>query len=150
MDQGWMEQRKNDRISATANVTYRVLDHWEKEGVLNFPRYSATTIVQLPQLAKKFHTYHAVLKDISEGGVSIMGAHKFTVGDWIEISILPPKYDTPVTMLDEVKWVRPLSQLGKEINAAGVSILALDSVSMNHLGRFLLTERIRLQAEKSG
>ena len=144
-----MEKRQQDWISTTANVTYRILDHWEKEDVLNFPRYSATTIVQLPQLAKKFHTYHAVMKDISEGGVSITGDQKFTVGDWIEISILPPTYDTPVTMLAEVKWVTSLSQSSKEFNAAGVSTLALDRESMDHLSRFLLMERKCLQEEKS-
>jgi Tfp pilus assembly protein PilZ len=149
MDQGWMEKRQQDRISATANVTYRILDLREKEDILNYPCYSATTIIQLPQLAKKFHSYHAVMKDISEGGLSITGEQKFAVGDWLEISILPPKYDTPVTMLAEVKWVRSLSQSSKELNVAGVSTLALDRVSMDHLSRFLLMERKRLQEEKS-
>jgi hypothetical protein len=149
MDQGWMEKRQQDRISATANVTYRILDPGEKEQVLSFPRYSATTIIQLPQLAKKIHSYNAVMKDISEGGLCITGEQKFTVGDWLEISILPPKYDTPVMMLAEVKWVRSLSQSNKELNTAGVSTLALDKESMDHLNQFLLMERKRLQEEKS-
>jgi hypothetical protein len=89
------------------------------------------------------------MKDISEGGLSITGEQKFAVGDWLEISILPPKYDTPVTMLAEVKWVRSLSQSSKELNVAGVSTLALDRMSMDHLSRFLLMERKRLQEEKS-
>ena len=145
-----MEQRQHDRVSATATVTYRILEPWEKEETLNFPRYSKTTIVQLPQLAQKIHAYHAVMKDISEGGLCITGEQNFTVGEWIEISILPPKYDTPVAMLAEVKWTRLSSQQGKALNTAGVSILALDSVSMDHLSRFLLTERIRKQNENNG
>jgi hypothetical protein len=150
MESGRMEQRQHERVSAIANVTYRILEPGEKEGILDFPRYSKTTIIQLPQLAKKFHAYHAVMKDISEGGLCITGVLKCVVGEWLEISILPPKYDTPVTMLAEVKWTKTVSQSGKELNAAGVSTLALDSVSMDHLSRFLLAERKRLQEEKGG
>jgi hypothetical protein len=148
MDKGWMEQRQRDRIAATANVTYRILDPEEKANALNFPRYSETSIVQLPHLAQKFHSYHAVMKDISEGGLSITGEKKLNVGEWVEISILPPKYITPVTMLAEVRWAKSFSQLGKELNTSGVMILALDSVSMDRLSRFLLSEKVRRDNEK--
>ena len=147
MEKGWIEQRRHDRISATANITYRVLEAEEKQAALQIPRYSETTIVHLPHLAKKFHSYHAVLKDISEGGLSITGDQKFNVGEWIEVSILPPKYASPVTMLAEIRWTRSFTQMGKEQNSAGVIILALDSVSMNQLSRFLLSEKIRRDNE---
>ncbi len=145
-----MEQRQRERISATANVTYRILEPDEKINALNFPRYSETSIVQLPHLAEKFHSYHAVMKDISEGGLSITGEKKLSVGEWVEISVLPPKYVAPVTMLAEVKWTRSFSQLGKELSTAGVMILALDSVSMDNFSRFLLSEKIRRDNEKRG
>jgi hypothetical protein len=147
MEKGWMEQRQHNRIPATANVTYRILEPSEKENILHFPRYSQTSIVQLPHLAEKFHSYHAVMKDISEGGLSISGERKFIVGEWVEISILPPKYITPVTMLAEVKWVRAFSRLGKELHTAGVLTLALDSESMDRLSRFLLEEKVRKENE---
>ncbi len=149
VEKGRMEQRQHNRVAATATVTYRILDSGEKDIALDFPRYSETSIVQLPHLAKKFHSYHAVMKDISAGGLSIAGEQKFIIGDWVEISIQPPKYVAPVTMLAEIRWVRPLSQGGKDLHSAGVQILALDSESMDRFSRFLLSEKIRKDNEKS-
>ena len=142
-EKGWMEQRRHDRIAATVNVTYRILDADEKEEALSFPRYSETSVIHLPQLAQKFHSYHAVTKDISEGGLSITGEQKFSIGEWVEISILPPKYITPVTRLAEVKWIRSYNQVGKAYFTAGVITLALDSESMDRLSKFLLAEKVK-------
>ncbi|HXL73234.1 MAG TPA: PilZ domain-containing protein [bacterium] len=147
-EKGRMEQRQHHRVAATAIVTYRIMGSDEKENALDFPRYSETSIVQLPHLAKKFHSYHAVMKDISAGGLSVTGEQKFTEGDWVEVSMQPPKYASPVTMLAEVKWVKPISQMGKELYFAGIQILALDSDSMDRFSRFLLSEKIRMDNEK--
>jgi hypothetical protein len=89
------------------------------------------------------------MKDISEGGLAVTGEYKFTVGDWVEVSIMPPKYGTQVTLLAEVKWAKSFTQDGKEMNTAGFMILALDNVSMEQLGRYILAERNRLQVEKN-
>ncbi len=67
VEKGWMEQRRHGRTAATVNVTYRLLEPFEKENALDSPCYSETSMVQLPDLAKKFHSYHVVAKDISEG-----------------------------------------------------------------------------------
>jgi c-di-GMP-binding flagellar brake protein YcgR len=149
VEKGWLEQRRHERVSATVSVTYRVLNAAEKEGALQQPRYSETTADQLPRLAKKFHVYHAVTRDISEGGLSITGTHSFTVGEQLEIEIRPPQYSVPVTMLAEVKRSSSYSQMGKTFYTAGVSILALDGDSMSRLSRFLLSEKIRGDNEKS-
>ena len=150
VEKGWMEQRRHERVSATVNITYRVLNVEEKVYVLNYPRYKDTSVIHLPKLAKKFHSYHAVTKDISEGGLSITGPIPFRVGEWVEVSILPPKYITPVVMLAEVKWIKSYNQLGKAYHNAGVVVLALDSDSMDSLSRYLLSEKIRQDNENKG
>ncbi len=147
VEKGWMEQRRHERVAATVNVTYRVLGDEERTKVLHYPRYKDTGIIHLPQLAQKFHSYHAVTKDISEGGLSITGEYAFKVGEWVEVSILPPKYITPVTMLAEVKWIRSFNQVGKSYYSAGVLVLALDSDSMDQLSKYLLSEKIRQDNE---
>jgi PilZ domain len=149
VEKGWMEQRRQDRISATVNVTYRILEADEKLNILQMPRYSETSVNHLPRLAQKFHSYHAVTKDISEGGLSITGEQQFIAGEWVEVSILPPKYITPVTMLAEMKWARSFTQVGKPYYTAGVKILALDSESMDQLSKFLLTEKIKRDNESN-
>ena len=144
---GWIEQRNKERVSATLKVTYRLLSADEKTEALNNPRYSETTAKQLPQLSKKFHVYHAVTKDISEGGLAITGTHDFIIGDWAEISFQPPQYNVPVIVLAEVKWRRELTQSGSTFYMAGVSILAVDRDSMDRLSCFLLEEKVRKEKE---
>jgi hypothetical protein len=149
-EKGWMEQRRHERVSATVNITYRVLNVEEKVNVLNYPRYKDTGVIHLPKLAKKFHSYHAVTKDISEGGLSITGPNPFKIGEWVEVSMQPPKYKTPVVMLAEVKWIKSYTQMGKAYYNAGVVVLALDSDSMDSLSRYLLSEKIRMDNENKG
>ena len=150
VQKGWMEQRRHERVSATLTVSYRVLGADETKDALNQPKYNETQAEHLPQLSKKSHAYHAVTKDISEGGLSIVGEHPFAVGERVEISLQLPQYSMPVTMLAEVKQSSSYTQLGKVIYTAGVSILALDKEEMNRLGRYLLAEKIKQRNEKSG
>lgn len=145
---GWMEQRRHERVSATLHITYRVLGAEEKDQALSQSKYSETTAEHLPHLSKKFHAYHAVTKDISEGGLSITGEHPFNEGDKVELSIQLPQYNVPITILAEVKRCVSYVQLGKTIYSAGVSILALDKDDMNRLGRYLLAEKVRQRNEK--
>ncbi len=150
VQKGWMEQRRHERVSATLSVTYRVLGADETKDVLNLPQYSETQAEHLPHLAKKSHAYHAITKDISEGGLSIVGEHPFVLGDKVEISIQLPQFAIPVTMLTEVKRSSSYTQMGKVIYTAGVSILALDKQEMNRLSRYLLAEKIQQQNNKNG
>jgi Tfp pilus assembly protein PilZ len=145
---GWMGQRNQERVSATLKVTYRILSADEKDDVLNQPRYTETTAEQLPDLSKKFHAYHAVTKDISEGGLAITGDYAFSVGEKLEISLHIPQFKVPVIALAEVRWSKPFTQLGVTYYTAGISILALDKDSMDRLSLFLLSEKVRLQNEK--
>ncbi len=145
---GWMEQRRQERVSATLRVSYRVLDAAEKMGALDQPRYSQTTAEHLPDLSQKFNVYHAVTKDISEGGLAISGEHPFALGEHVEISLQLPQYKVPVTFLAEVKRSSSFFELGKTMYNAGVLILALDRDGMDRLSRYLLSEKLRQQASK--
>lgn len=148
MQKGWMEQRRYERIAATLKVSYRVLDAEEKNGILQQPRYSQTTADQLPYLSQKFHAYHAVTRDISEGGLSISGEHPFSEGDHVEISLQLPQYNVAVTLLAEVARSSSFFDLGKTMYNAGVKILALNREDMDRLMMYLLSEKLRQQAIK--
>lgn len=148
MQKGWMEQRRHERVAATLKISYRVLDSQEKDGILQQPRYNQTTAEQLPQLAQKFHAYHAVTKDISEGGLSVSGEHPFTQGEHVEISLQLPQYNVAVTILAEVMRATSFFELGKTMYSAGVKILALNREDMDRLMKYLLSEKLRQQATK--
>lgn len=148
VQKGWMEQRRHERVAATLKVSYRVLGDGEKKDVLQQPRYSQTTADQLPQLSQKFHAYHAVTRDISEGGLSIAGEHPFTPGDHVEVAVQLPQYNVPITFLTEVARTTSYFELGKTMYNAGVKILALNREDMDRFMKFLLSEKLRQQMSK--
>ncbi len=148
IQKGWMEQRRFERVAATLKISYRILDDSEKDGAINLPRYSQTKAEHLPHLSQKFQVYHAVTRDISEGGLSINGEKPFTVGQHVEISIVLPQYNVPVTFLTEVMRAGSFFELGKTMYNAGVKILALNREDMDRLMKYVLSEKLRQQAGK--
>lgn len=148
VQKGWMEQRRHERVAATLKVSYRVLDEVEKKDILQHPRYSQTKAEHLPHLAKKFNAYHAVTRDISEGGLCITGEHPFAPGEHLEISVLLPQYNMPVTILAEVARSTSFFELGKNMFNAGVKILALNREDMDRFMKYILSEKLRQQSLK--
>src|SRR5581483_8560981 len=145
IQKGWMEQRRHERVAATLKISYRVLDEQEKNGALNLPRYNQTKAEHLPSLSQKFHVYHAVTRDISEGGLSVMGEAPFQNGQHIEVSILLPQYNVPITFLTEVMRAGSYFELGKTMYNAGVKILALNREDMDRLMKYVLAEKLKQQ-----
>jgi hypothetical protein len=148
IQQGWMEQRRHERVAASLKISYRILDDTEKSGTINEPRYNQTKAEHLPHLSQKFHVYHAVTRDISEGGLSISGELPFAQGQHVELSIMLPQYKVPVTFLTEVMRCGSFFELGKTMYSAGVKILALNREDMDRLMKYVLSEKLRQQAGK--
>jgi len=148
IEKGWMEQRKHERIATTMKVSYRILDEVEKTMKLDHPSYQQTTADKLPQLAQKSHAYHAITRDISEGGLSLMGERPFTNGTHVEVSLQLPQYKGPLTVLAVVARAGSFFELGKTVYSAGLKLVALNSEDMKRLSHFLLAEKLRQQASK--
>lgn len=150
VQKGWMEQRNFERVAATLKVSYRILEETEKKEALEHSRYNQTMADQLPNLAERFHVYHAVTQDISQGGLSIMGERPFNIGNHVEIYLQLPQYKVQITLLAEVSRANSFFQLGKTMYSAGVKLIALNREDMVRLEKFLLGEKLRLQANKKG
>ncbi len=148
IQKGWMEQRRHERVAATLKISYRILDDNEKAGTINQPRYNQTKAEHLPHLSQKFQVYHAVTRDISEGGLSISGEKPFAQGQHVELSIVLPQYNVQVTFLTEVMRSGSFFELGKTMYNAGVKILALNREDMDRLMKYVLSEKLRQQASK--
>ncbi len=146
IERGWMEQRRHERIATTLKVSYRLLDEKEKAASLDHPHYQQTTAEKLPQLAQKSHAYHAVTRDISEGGLSIMGERPFVDGSHVEVHLQLPQYKGPLKILAVVSRASSFFELGKTVYSAGLKLVALNSDDMKRLGNFLLAEKLRQQA----
>lgn len=149
IQKGWMEQRKFERVAATLNMSYRVLGDTEKKEALEHSKYSETKAEHLPYLSQKFHVYHAITRDISEGGLSIMGEHPFTEGNHVEIFIQLPPHNSRLTLLAEVARASSFFELGKTMYSAGVKLIALNREDVVRLEKFLLAEKLRQQFKKT-
>ena len=99
---GWVEKRQFERIVATLKVDYRLVDSKDSKKTLEHTHYKLTRAEHLPELSKKSPLYHAVTKDISLGGLSLLGQDPFEMGGVVEIGLHLPKYKT--TLKFWPKW----------------------------------------------
>lgn len=146
IQKGYMEQRKFERIAATLKISYRVLEEAEKAQTLTQPRYTQTTAEQLPMLAQKFNVYHAITKDISEGGLSVMGENPFPEAAYVELYLQLPQYNVLLTVLAQVCRTSSFFETGKTMYSAGVKIVAINRDDVVRLERYLLAAKLKQRA----
>jgi len=141
---GWIEKRQFERIDASVKVTYCLLPKSELVATLSNPAYRDSTTDQLPALSKKSAIVHAVTRDISMGGMSLVGQEAFPDDTALEIHLYLPSYPAPITLLAEV--VRAGSESGGSNGStyrAGLKILAINKQDVIRLDKFLLAEKLR-------
>jgi c-di-GMP-binding flagellar brake protein YcgR len=143
---GWMEKRQYERIDASVKVTYSLVPKAELGAILAHSSYSESTVDRLPELSKKSAIIHAVTRDISVGGMSLVGQEAFSADSALEIHLYLPSYPTPITLLAEV--VRVQAEIGGSSGStyrAGIKILAINRKDVTRLDKYLLAEKLRLQ-----
>jgi len=141
---GWMEKRQAERIDASVKISYSVVSKEDLVQTLANPSYRETTTDQLPELSKKSVTLHAVTRDLSTGGMSILGQEPFPENSAVEIHLYLPGYPVPLTLLAEVVRVDLASSgSGGTTYRAGLKLLAINRRDVAHLDKFLLAEKIR-------
>jgi len=144
---GWMEKRQFERIDASIKVTYCLIPKADLVTTLSNPDYRASTSDQLPELSKKSVVVHAVTRDISMGGMSLVGQEAFPEDMALEIHLYLPTYPAPITLIAEV--IRALGESGGSAGStyrAGIKILAINRKDVARLDKYLLAEKIRKQA----
>lgn len=141
---GWMEKRQFERIDASIKVTYCLVPKTELVKILSDPAYRESSADHLPELSKKSVTMHAVTRDLSMGGMSLVGQEAFPEDSALEIHLYLPGYPAPITLIAEV--VRALSESSGSNGStfrAGIKILAINRQDVMRLDKFLLAEKIR-------
>lgn len=139
-----MEKRQFERIDATIKVTYCLVPKAELVQILSDPSYRESSADHLPELSKKSVTLHAMTRDISMGGMSLVGEHAFPADSALQIHLYLPGYPAPITLIAEV--VRTQSENSASSGAthrAGIKILAVNRKDVVHLDKYLLAEKIR-------
>jgi PilZ domain len=141
---GWMEKRQFERIDASVKVTYCIVPKEELVGILSDPAYRESSTDHLPDLSRKSAVVHAVTRDISMGGMSLVGQQSFPPDSALEIHLHLPGYPAPLTLIAEV--VRAQSESPGSSGStyrAGIKILAINRKDVVRLDKYLLAEKIR-------
>jgi c-di-GMP-binding flagellar brake protein YcgR len=144
-----MEKRQFERIDASVKVTYALIPKAQLVSTLSEPAYRDSSTDHLPDLSKKSATVHAVTRDISMGGMSLVGEAAFPEDMALEIHLYLPTYPAPLTLIAEV--VRAQSESSGSNGStyrAGIKILAINKQDVMRLDKYLLAERIRQRGLK--
>ncbi len=144
-----MEKRQFERIDASVKVTYALIPKAQLVSTLSDPAYRDSSTDHLPDLSKKSATVHAVTRDISMGGMSLVGEMAFPEDMAVEIHLYLPTYPVPLTMIAEV--IRAQSESSGSNGStfrAGIKILAINKQDVMRLDKYLLAERIRQRGLK--
>jgi hypothetical protein len=143
---GWMEKRQFERIDASVKVTYCLIPKADLVTTLSDPAYRESAADQLPELSKKSAIVHAVTRDLSLGGMSLVGQQAFPPDTALEIHLYLPTYPAPLTLIAEV--IRYEAESGGSLGStfrAGIKILAINRKDVVRLDKYLLAEKIRLR-----
>ena len=144
-----MEKRQFERIDASVKVTYALIPKAQLVSTLSDPAYRDSSTDHLPDLSKKSATVQAVTRDISMGGMSLVGEMAFPEDMAVEIHLYLPTYPVPLTMIAEV--IRAQSESSGSNGStfrAGIKILAINKQDVMRLDKYLLAERIRQRGLK--
>lgn len=142
---GWMEKRQFERIDASVKVTYALIPKADLVSTLSNPAYRESMTDHLPELSKKSATVHAVTRDLSLGGMSLVGQQDFPGDSALEIQLYLPTYPAPLTLIAEVIRTQVEGSGSGTTYRAGIKILAINRKDVTRLDKYLLAEKIRKQ-----
>lgn len=140
---GWMEKRQFERIAATVKITFRLVSKEEVVMMLNHPHYKDSTADQLPELAEKSTVFHAVTRDVSLGGMAVVGEQPFPEGSAVAIHLHLPGYPNPVTLMAEVISNQEISSMKGSQYRAGIKILAINRADVTRMEKYMLVEKLK-------
>ncbi len=144
-----MEKRQFERIDASIKVTYCLIPKAELVQILSDPSYRESSADHLPELSKKSATFHAVTRDISMGGMALVGEQAFPADSALQIHLYLPGYPTPITLIAEVVRAQvDANGSNGTTYRAGIKILAVNRKDVVHLDKYLLAEKIRQRGAK--
>jgi hypothetical protein len=135
---GWVEKRQHERIVATVKVDYRLVDPKDSKTVLDHVDYKTTTVDHLPALSHKSSLYHAVTKDISMGGLALLGEQDFPIGTVVEIGLHLPRYQSVLKFLAKIVRSESFIEMGRTIHRAGVQTIAINQDDLHKIEKYLI------------
>jgi len=139
---GWVEKRQHERVLTSLKVEYRLIEGNPKK-ILKHEHYSDTGLDQVLTLAAKSPVHQAVTKDISVGGMALVGEQGFPVGSIVEVGLQLPHYKTQLKFLAEVMRSESFVEMQRTFFRSGLKILAINKADIDHISRYLHIKKLQ-------
>lgn len=134
----WVERRKFNRVAVSLEVTYVIATKKSAKGTTYSERVATDPLLPL---SKRLKVGKTIIKDLSEGGLCIIGDEAFTKGQRLALFVQFPQANDPITILAEVRSCRSTTQSAKTSYKAGLRIVDLDLEEMAQLMDYLFSQR---------
>lgn len=139
---GWVEKRKHERVISSLKVQFRLLEG-DARKVLKQSSYSKTTMDQIGAFAAKSPVFQAVTRDLSLGGMALVGDQPFPRGGVVEVGLHLPHFKTVLKFAAEVVRSESFTEMHRTLHRAGLRILAINQEDLDHIGRYLHIKKLQ-------
>jgi c-di-GMP-binding flagellar brake protein YcgR len=146
-NKGTIEQRTFERLVATLQIKYYVVDDKYAEQLKTEAAYKDTTMEQLMAVQRPSTVLQGVTENISSGGLSLVSEVPMAMGTHVVCDITMPNLPRPLRALAEV--VRTDSKDGRIVDRTaqtykvGLKIIAINKDDLTRIENFIIEEKIK-------
>jgi hypothetical protein len=146
-NKGIIEQRKFERLVATLQIKYYVVDDKYAEQLKSESAYKDSTLEKLMAVQRPSTVLQGVTENISQGGLSLVSDVPMAMGTHVVCDITMPNIPKPLRALAEV--VRTDSKDGRVVDKTvmtykvGLKILSINKDDLTRIENFIIEEKIR-------
>ena len=144
---GWVEKRQHERVLTSLKVEYRLIEGNAKKA-LKHENYSGTSLEQVLSMAPRSPVHQAVTKDLSVGGMALVGEQGFPVGAIVEVGLQLPHYKTQLKFVAEVMRSENFTEMQRTYFRSGLKILAINKADIDHISRFLHIKKLQSELKE--
>ncbi len=144
---GTIEQRKFERILATLQIKYYIVDDAYAKALQEDAAYKDTSLEKLKKLDRPNTPLQGVTENISHGGLALVTDQPVAMGTHVVCDITLPSLPRPMRALAEV--IRSDSRDGRVIDRtvhtyrSGLRILAINNDDLKRIENYIIEEKIK-------
>lgn len=144
---GTIEQRKFERILATLQIKYYIVEKEYADKLMLDAAYKDSTLEKLKAMERPSTTLQGVTENISSGGLALITDQPVSLGTMVVCDITLPTLPRPLRALAEV--IRSDAKDGKVIDRtlstykAGLKIISINRDDLKRIENYIIEEKIK-------
>jgi c-di-GMP-binding flagellar brake protein YcgR len=139
MKQGLVEKRQHHRIQVSIKASYEMLSEDKAKAYTNNPGYTAQHN-PIAEGGGMFSFLRGEAKDISEGGMALVGTEEFHKGQKMVVRFEIPSLQTELTYVAEVRWVEQFEEMKRPMYRAGLKFLFLKTGDAMKMHTYIMSK----------